>query len=323
MPAIHMYANGKIALKDNGDLEIGDVVKSDCRRCNTKTRHQIQAVIVNKRHDYWENERDTWAVVQCLGCLTNAFHFRNEDFEEVFEDVDGDLQHSVTSTSFPSVIQNHRPLSGTDHLPSLINTIYQQTVKALSQSADVLASIGLRATIEAVCNNLNVSGSNLQKRIDSLFKAGYVSNGDKKRLHAIRFLGNDAAHEIKQPYRTEILVALEIVEHLLNTVFILESRAKGLETLVESYQEFLKLLERCARKHKEGNSLNLLGLLGKQRRLIAMNLEIIETQLLDELDANRVPFLLKATSQSDGGKIINMYQVSPDYFQEDSDDIPF
>ncbi|MCL6306944.1 DUF4145 domain-containing protein [Pseudomonas syringae] len=310
-------------MKENGDLEIGDVVKSDCRKCNSKTRHQIKGLIVDKRHNPWENERDSWAVVQCQGCLTNSFHLRNEDFEQVFEDFEGELQHSVTDTSFPSVIRNHRPLSATHLLPHLINTIYQQTVKALSQNANVLASIGLRATIEAVCNNLTVSGTNLQKRIDSLFKAGYVSSGDKRRLHAIRFLGNDAAHEIKQPQRTDILIALEIVEHLLNTVFILESRAKGLETVVEDYQEFLKLLEQCARKHKDGNALNLLGILGKQRRLIAISLDVFETQLLQELDADRIPFLLKATPQNDGGKVIHMYQVNPDYFQEDPDEIPF
>lgn len=310
-------------MKENGDLEIGDVIRSDCRKCNSKTRHLIKGLVVDKRNNPWENERDTWAVVQCQGCLTNSFHHRNEDFEQVYEDFEGDLQHVISDTSYPSVIQNHRPLSATHHLPDLINTIYQQTVKALSQHAYVLASIGLRATIEAVCNSLDVSGTNLQKRIDSLFKAGYVSNGDKKRLHAIRFLGNDAAHEIKQPKRTEILVALEIVEHLLNTVFILESRAKGLETVVENYQEFLKLLEQCARKHKDGKALNLLGLLGKQRRLIAVSLETFEAQLLQEIDADKVPFLLKATSQNDDGKVIHMYQVNPEYFPEDLEEIPF
>jgi hypothetical protein len=313
---------GKLALKENGDLEIGDVVKSDCRKCNSKTRHMIKGLVVDKRHNPWENERDSWAVVQCQGCLTNSFHLKSEDFEEVFEDYDGELQHSIIDTSFPSVIRNHRPLASTHLLPHLINTIYQQTLKALSQNANVLASIGLRATIEAVCNNLKVSGSNLEKRIDTLFKAGYVSNGDKRRLHAIRFLGNDAAHEIKQPERTEILVALEIVEHLLNTVFILESRAKGLETVVENYQEFLKLLEQCARKHKDGNALNLLGLLGKQRRLIGTGLDGFETQLLQEIDVNNVPFLLKATSPTEGGKVIHMYQVNPEYFKEE-DELPF
>lgn len=310
-------------MKKNGDLEIGDVVESDCRKCNSKTRHQIEGLIVDSRQSPWENERDTWAVVQCKGCLTNSFHWRNEDFEEVFEDFEGVLQHSVNDTSYPSVIRNHRPLSSTHLLPRLINTIYQQTLKALGQNANVLASIGLRATIEAVCNNLTVSGTNLQKRIDSLFRAGYVSSGDKRRLHAIRFLGNDAAHEIKQPQKTDILIALEIVEHLLNTVFILESRAKGLETVVEDYPEFLKLLEKCAHKHKDGNAINLLGLLGKQRRLIAVNLDVFETQLLEQLDGDEIPFLLKATSQTDGGKVINMYQVNPEYFQEDPDEIPF
>jgi hypothetical protein len=143
------------------------------------------------------------------------------------------------------VVRNHRALNGAHWIPKLIRKIYRQTLSAYSDTAYVLASIGLRATIEGVCNHLEISGNSLEKRIDQLFKGGYVSNADKKRLHAIRFLGNDAAHEVKEPKESELRVALEIVEHLLNSVFILEKKAKSLETIIESYEEFLRLIASC------------------------------------------------------------------------------
>jgi len=310
----------------NPEVSKGDITSVDCRKCNSNTRHEIVAAASQKVNEWFADERETWAVIRCLGCLTYAFLFRHDDFDQVEEDFDGELIHAVKLQVYPSVIKNHRPLHPIHHVPQLIRTIYQQTLTALSQHANVLASIGLRATIEAVCNHLEISGTNLQRRIDFLFKAGYVSNGDKKRLHAIRFLGNDAAHEIKQPKTHEIRIALEIVEHLLNTVFILESRAKGLETIAENYPEFIKLLETCASSHKTGTAINLVGLLGKQKRLVATSLETIEQQLIEEIDAGGIEFLKKSTLQTDGEKPIQLYEVNLEYFKksdDDFEDIPF
>lgn len=300
------------------------VVRNDCRSCSKNTRHEVITSVEDKNRHDWLNEVETWRVVRCLGCHTYSFQHRLDDYDEIEEDSDGNLIHSVTVVVYPSVIKNHHGLTQTYHLPQLISTIYQQTLKALSQNANVLASIGLRACIEAVCNHLEISGTNLQKRIDQLFKAGHVSNGDKKRLHAIRFLGNDAAHEIKQPQFMEIRIALEIVEHLLNTLFILEHKASTLETVAENYQDFVKLLESCAARHKSGNSINLLGLLGKQRRLISVSIEPFETQLISEIDAGTLIFLTKATAVAENEKDIQLYDVNIQYFNDRFDDeIPF
>jgi len=92
---------------------------------------------------------------------------------------------------------------------------------------------------------LEVTGSSLERRIDALAKGGHISTADKRRLHAIRFLGNDAAHEVRQPKGYELKVALEIVEHLIKSVFILELKAKDLDVQVESHEAFFKLLEQC------------------------------------------------------------------------------
>ena len=304
-----------------------EIVKSDCRSCSRTTRHEILHAIDVKNPAEWINEEESWRIVRCLGCHTYSFQHRLDDYDDIEEDSEGNLIHSISFNVYPNVIKNHHGLSHTYHLPPLISTIYQQTLKALSHNANVLASIGLRACIEAVCNHLEISGTNLQRRIDQLFKAGHVSSGDKKRLHAIRFLGNDAAHEIKQPAFGEIRIALEIVEHLLNTLFILENKASTLETIAETYQDFIKLLETCAAKHKSGNAINLSGLLGRSKRLISANIEQLESQLIAELDSGQITFLSKAASVTENEKDIQLYEVNTEYFNDPfyqfDDDIPF
>jgi hypothetical protein len=303
------------------------IVMSDCRSCCRSTRHSISAEVDDRREDEFNDELHSWRVVCCLGCGTYSFQRKVEDFHDLEEDSFGNLAHSVVTNVYPSVVKDHHGLSYTYFLPPLIRTIYRQTISALSQSANVLASIGLRACIEAVCNHLDISGRDLQKRIDQLFKGGYVSNGDKRRLHAIRFLGNDAAHEIKEPKHIDIRIALEIVEHLLNTVFILEKRSEGLETLADSYPDFIKLLQSCAAQHKSGTSINLHGLLGQRRRLVPVsNMESYESQLVSDIGSGSVQFIRISPTLSLEDAKVHLYDVISEFFSpnvEYDDDLPF
>ncbi|MHA6136681.1 DUF4145 domain-containing protein [Pseudomonas mohnii] len=182
---------------------------------------------------------------------------------------------------------------------------------ALSQNALLLTSIGLRACIESVCNHLGLPKSNLQKRIDGLFKAGHVSAGDKKLLHAIRFLGNDAAHDIKQPTPEDIRIALDIIEHLLNSVFILGHKAANLETVVESYSDFVEVLKMCVSRNKSENAMDLRTIIGKQLRQIA-ELKPFEIQLSKEIDNGTISFLTKEPLSTKDEKD-PLYRVDTNY----------
>ncbi len=299
------------------------ILRSNCRACAKRTRHEVLHELVVETKETFFNETDTWQIIRCLGCLAVAFRHQNDDFDDVEEQVDGSVKHAVTVKTYPRVIANHRGLQSTYYLPPLISKVYEQTLRALGEQANVLASIGLRACIEAVCNELNLSANSLEKRIDQLFKAGHVSNGDKKRLHAIRFLGNDAAHEIKEPNPADIRIALEIVEHLLSTVFILEKRAARLDTVAETYGEFLRLLRVCAQKYDSESAISLAGLLGRQRRLVGAQFDAFETQLKVDISGGSLPYLNIGQTQNVAGKEVQLYEVKPSLIPNDHDDAPF
>lgn len=281
---------------------------ADCRSCGRSTRHEILYQHEEESDPEGYHEKETWQVVRCLGCTTTGFRHRHDDFEQVWEDHEGEVHHSIEISVFPRVIRNHKKLS-LFHVPSVIKRAYTQTLSAYSEKAFVLASIGLRATIEAVCNQLNLSANSLERRIEQLYKGGYVSNGDKKLLHAIRFLGNDAAHEIKEPKEAELRVALEIIEHLLNSVFILEKKAKSLETVIETYEEFLPVVATCAKAYKGDQAVSLTSLLGRQRRLVGQNLDAFETKLKGDISSGRIEYLVLANEQKVGGKDIQLYTI--------------
>lgn len=304
-------------------MSVSKPIWTNCRACGRNTRHEILFQHIEDISPEYYHERETWQVVRCLGCETIGFRYRHDDFENVWEDHDGTVQHDIVITDYPRVIRNHKKLGSLYYVPALISRAYTQTLSAYSDQAFVLASIGLRATIEAVCNHLKLSGSSLEKRIDQLYRGGYVSNGDKKLLHAIRFLGNDAAHEIKEPKESELRVALEIVEHLLNSVFILEKKAKSLDVVVETFEEFLPILESCLRGYQGEPVFSLTSLLGRRRRLVGQNLDAFEAKLKEQIVSGDISYLLMVKEEKVGGREVQLYCIGDTGSLDQDEDIPF
>lgn len=297
------------------------IIWVDCKRCARSTRHDILFSHHESGEDYPDAE--TWQVVRCCGCLYTGFRYQYDDYLNVQEIEPDVYEHETTVSIFPKTIRNHKELTQTIFIPIVIRNVYKQTLSACGEESYILASVGLRATIEATCNHLNISGNSLEKRIDQLFKAGYVSNADKRRLHAIRFLGNDAAHEILEPKESELLVALEIVEHLLNSVFILEKKSKRLETVIENYEEFLGILESNTRHFKPDEVLGVAAILGRKKRLVAQNITSFESKLIDDITSGKITYLKLDKIEKIDGRDIQLYTTTGQVTNDSEEEIPF
>ena len=89
--------------------------------------------------------------------------------------------------------------------------------------------IGLRAIVEAVCEEKAATGSDLIKRIDDLIIKGVTTQSGASILHNIRLMGNASAHEVKANSEEELTTALEVVEHLLLGVYLIPQKAAKLK----------------------------------------------------------------------------------------------
>jgi hypothetical protein len=92
----------------------------------------------------------------------------------------------------------------------------------------VLAGIGIRSIVEAVCTEKTATGHNLQQRIDALVTLGLITRDGATILHSLRFMGNAAAHEVTAHTESELDTAFDVVEHLLTTVYVLPHAAARL-----------------------------------------------------------------------------------------------
>jgi len=254
-------------------------VKTPCCSCDRETWHEVLYVHVDSCFDY---RMDTnHEVVQCRGCKTISFRKLVIDYENAYpiEDDEWDVPRDISC--YPSVLKGHRELEDIAGIPSPVRDIYTQAVHAIRDELNILAGIGLRATIEAICNEQDIAGRLLEGRIDDLAKRGLISQKDAERLHAIRFLGNDAAHDIQTVEPKNLLVALRIIEHLLVNIYILDSAAEGkLDTVINTLDGFTEILDKKLSGFAKGEEVPLAGIFGKDVRRFRGYLPSHEAQLL-------------------------------------------
>jgi hypothetical protein len=188
-----------------------------CGKCHGKTCHRV-VVSVDFEGKFLTNYQENYQVVQCQGCRT--FSFRKAFVSEIKEANSEDL--------YPSRVAGRHELSQVYLLPPEVARIYKETHSALCDKQPVLAGIGIRALIETVCKEKVAQGGNLEKKIDSLVATGVLTKDGAEILHSLRVLGNVAAHEV-QPHSEETLgIAMDVVEHLLQGVYVLPKVAKKL-----------------------------------------------------------------------------------------------
>ncbi|MCK0538469.1 DUF4145 domain-containing protein [Alcanivorax quisquiliarum] len=225
-------------------------------------------------------------MLKCRGCRTISFRRVIRDYESAYPvDERNDEWHVPEDvTNYPSILEGHKELGDIWEVPAIVRDIYTQSVQAIKEQSNTLAGIGLRATIEAICNDQSIKGRTLEKRIDALAKGGLISQKDAERLHAIRFLGNDAAHEIKRADAANLLIALRIIDHLLVTIYILDNEANGrLDTIIKTFDQFEALLDKKLPELSPGDEVPLAKIFGRDVRRFHGYLSAHEAELLSRI----------------------------------------
>ncbi|MEZ8504047.1 DUF4145 domain-containing protein [Vibrio splendidus] len=254
-------------------------LKSTCTKCKQYNWHDIEGKhSFETQPDFDYHCQIDHMVVKCCGCEQVSFLQRTHDFEiAYFDEQDGEWITPTSDDIYPKEVKGALQAKS---FPMVVKKIYEESCQAYRDEAHTLAGIGFRATIEAVCNDQKIQGKELSTRINNLASKGLISKKDSARLHSIRFLGNDAAHDIKLPSKDALEAALVIIEHLLNTVYILDQESKGkLEEVIEEFELFIELLDSKLKPLTVGEELPLQVILGKDIRRISGSIKKVEDTL--------------------------------------------
>ena len=204
-----------------------------CDECDRDTRHKILALTKTHLQDPGGNV-DLWAenqIVQCQKCLTITFSVASQFSEDMdYDPRTGDSYIPTTRKYYPNRITGRPVMQEAHLLPHSVYKIYEESHNALCADLKIMAGFGIRAIIEAICKDNNMTGRNLQHKIDSLANAGLITQAGSTILHNLRFMGNAAAHEMKAHTLKELNAAFDVVEYLLKGVYILLKQAEALPT---------------------------------------------------------------------------------------------
>jgi len=117
-------------------------------------------------------------------------------------------------------------------------------IDAFNHGLFILCAGGLRACIEGICISEGIKDGpveivkagvkvikrkkDLQGQISGLFEKGLLTKKHAEVLHEHRFLGNEALHELDSPSKSELILAIEIVEHTLENLYELSPKVSDL-----------------------------------------------------------------------------------------------
>lgn len=204
-----------------------------CNQCKGETNHTCKADYC--RHYLTDTDKflggftytvgyRLWMCVGCEGCALERYYS-----DETLEDENGVAEYRTEF--FPKRSEYNLDIKHFRQLPQKLDGIYKEVIQAFNNQMGMLCGIGIRALIEGICADQEITGRNLEAKIDGLAKI--LPKNIVANLHNLRFMGNDAAHELSAPSQEELLLAIEICEDLLNYLYELDYKASYLNQVRE------------------------------------------------------------------------------------------
>ncbi|PSB58039.1 DUF4145 domain-containing protein [Chamaesiphon polymorphus] len=184
-----------------------------CGECKGNKNHKI---LVSAEMAQDEDSCFDYQVIQCLGC--NRISFRHALYEYT--------QYQATSEKIYPDPKQRLPIEGINLLKPYIQSIYKETLKTINNNQVILFGTGIRTILEAITQEQKTPGIDLNEKINNLVKQGLVTQKDVGALHDLRRIGNEATHSITPSSPKEIKVAMDVIEHLLQRIYILPHNVK-------------------------------------------------------------------------------------------------
>lgn len=215
------------------DIKKNEIIRVDCGgTCPGKTQHKILQSIKQdweERGGYGIDGFVRYQIIHCEGCETISFR-QESYFSE--EDYDGG---ALPETLYPERIK-HESIATVERcdVPDSIKGIYKETIDAFCADFYILCAIGIRSVLEAICDEqeqmLGCEGYDLYKKIANLTKHNVITKSNSDILHQLRFLGNEAVHERLKPEKIELESALEIINHMIESLYVMPKKIKQIKT---------------------------------------------------------------------------------------------
>lgn len=206
------------------------ITKAHCNACGGERNHDI---LHSEKKDWQDDESpvygsDTYETLRCRGCEEIKLRHTSMLSEHDVDDVH----------YFPPSIFRRRPewfedlyfevSSEEEFVESLLNEIYV----AVQNNLRNLALMGVRSLIEKIMIAKIGDKGSFAKNLNAFSDSGFVSIKQKENLSTILEVGHAAIHRNYKPRKNEVVTVLDITEHIIESVYLHESKVTSLKKRV-------------------------------------------------------------------------------------------
>jgi hypothetical protein len=195
--------------------------KSPCGECGRETTHYVRCK--TKRGD--EEDGFSWSqasyFLECGGC--HATSVRKEYWDDNYSYPD-----EPEVLLFPAAVARPKP-PWLWQVDPRFRRLIEEVYAGLGAGTVALPVMGARAILDLVIRDKVGNRQKFSQGLDALTDKGLISKHDRGILDAAVEAGNAAAHRGFFPKAADAQQVLEIVEHLVSSLYVLKPAAKGLK----------------------------------------------------------------------------------------------
>ncbi len=212
-----------------------EIIKIHCNQCARVTKHLrlIQKVIKGSEaiDQYgpvsWQ---DTYNLLECCGCENISLQHLSW-FSETDE---------IVEKNYPPPVSRRIP-EWKYKLPHQISSLLDEIYNALHANSRRLVVMGARTIVDMVILDKVGDIGSFKEKLKALEVQGFIGKKNREFLTAALDAGSAAAHRGYAANPEEIGHVMDIVENLLEAVFVLEEAAENLKKSIPSRKTNSKL----------------------------------------------------------------------------------
>ncbi len=214
------------------ELEKSRVRKIYCNTCKVDTNHELMAThkrdLTQVEYEatrfpqsvFWEEFQYNFWV--CRGCDTGTLEesYTNAGMQD--PETDGQYWDSVL---YPKREQTELALKKFGKLDNKLAAIYREIIKATNAGLKIAPAMCLRALLEGICVEKGITDEEawgLEGKLKKLEEKSLLPPNIAESLHSFKFMGDSAAHQLAAPGKDKLLLAIEVMEDLLNFLYEVE-----------------------------------------------------------------------------------------------------
>lgn len=212
-----------------------DPVRIYCNQCHNETLHKLLKEVCDKGTEQVDDYLDiSWNIrhqmFECCGCkdvVLRRIHARSEWGEEP------DVQY------FPPLTSRIKP-AWLYNLPSDIRRMLEEIYNSLNANNRALPLMGARAVLDMVMVEKIGDQGTFAQKLNSLESKGFISSKNKEILAIVLDAGSAATHRGFAPKLEQVSVVLDIVENLLQAVYLFQKDVEAIKKAIPPRQQRAK-----------------------------------------------------------------------------------